>query len=778
MMWGQNVLLFATAINKRKSDMQYATKTLNQNTIMAIAGTLAFCATGLAGEIAPVGFSTSNGLHASALDVLGGRGADLCGSETLTQSTNTATISPNSVWCGDANTNDETSLARGFVAPFDLTLKCVDFGISENTGGDAIVHVRVLVGSPTSAYGDLTLVSEADVLIAGGTVLSIESVDIPDVLIPMGAQFIVELNTPSRFVDIGGDGGLLSFGTNTLGQSSPTYLRGPECGIEDFTDAASFGFGDRHLVMSLGIESGIVPAIEGGFPMSPIGDAVLSTMGGELFAAGDAGGPAFGVSVGYGTQTGGAGGTFRVLSDQGTSGANVSMSFVGETQTNALSFSDYQGDPSQAVLDLAFEDPGFSSFDVRVFNDGELVGVLPNQSSGTVLFGEPPAAGAVIWDWVSGLFGLEVEISCDVEIEYVNGELSIKVTCSGSIGTSTFASTAGGDEFVGNEFQIVPLGDGMTGESPLNLEFAVSGVDALALDVGENSPTVVIGDAPSAPIYNSNNELAFAQAGVSFASGGSATGMVAGDTDGDGLADLAVSGTGLVSVEMQLGGVDSATIEIDMDTTILPCLSICPWWDNGGSVLVPGGKLNFDPWPNPFGDDLFGVLPDFDAVGFDNYSIQYWNDGQLVGEDSTSGIAGGTSQLPTMLGVVNDDQELGFSVEYPEMTEFTTADGQSIIMDEIRVLVDDQSSGQSLIVINIESEGLDGLIFSNPTTVFSSVLGCPADITGDGMLNFFDVSAFLQAFGNQDPVADFTGDGEWNFFDVSAFIQAFGEGCP
>jgi hypothetical protein len=55
---------------------------------------------------------------------------------------------------------------------------------------------------------------------------------------------------------------------------------------------------------------------------------------------------------------------------------------------------------------------------------------------------------------------------------------------------------------------------------------------------------------------------------------------------------------------------------------------------------------------------------------------------------------------------------------------------------------------------------------------------CPADLTGDGMLNFFDVSAFLAAFTANDPVADFTGDGVFNFFDVSAFLAAFGAGCP
>lgn len=55
---------------------------------------------------------------------------------------------------------------------------------------------------------------------------------------------------------------------------------------------------------------------------------------------------------------------------------------------------------------------------------------------------------------------------------------------------------------------------------------------------------------------------------------------------------------------------------------------------------------------------------------------------------------------------------------------------------------------------------------------------CPADMTGDGSLDFFDVSAFLAAFGAMDPTADFTDDGVFDFFDVSAFLAAFAAGCP
>jgi len=57
--------------------------------------------------------------------------------------------------------------------------------------------------------------------------------------------------------------------------------------------------------------------------------------------------------------------------------------------------------------------------------------------------------------------------------------------------------------------------------------------------------------------------------------------------------------------------------------------------------------------------------------------------------------------------------------------------------------------------------------------------GCSeVDFTQDGIINFFDISFFLQAFGNQEPIADLTGEGIWDFFDVSAFLQLYAAGCP
>ncbi len=58
-------------------------------------------------------------------------------------------------------------------------------------------------------------------------------------------------------------------------------------------------------------------------------------------------------------------------------------------------------------------------------------------------------------------------------------------------------------------------------------------------------------------------------------------------------------------------------------------------------------------------------------------------------------------------------------------------------------------------------------------------VGCtinPADLNGDGVLNFFDVSLFLNAYSSGDLVADFNGDGILSFFDVSSFLGYFNQG--
>lgn len=55
---------------------------------------------------------------------------------------------------------------------------------------------------------------------------------------------------------------------------------------------------------------------------------------------------------------------------------------------------------------------------------------------------------------------------------------------------------------------------------------------------------------------------------------------------------------------------------------------------------------------------------------------------------------------------------------------------------------------------------------------------CPADITGEGDLNFFDVAGFIVLYNTQDPAADLDSNAQFNFFDIAAYIALFNAGCP
>ena len=57
--------------------------------------------------------------------------------------------------------------------------------------------------------------------------------------------------------------------------------------------------------------------------------------------------------------------------------------------------------------------------------------------------------------------------------------------------------------------------------------------------------------------------------------------------------------------------------------------------------------------------------------------------------------------------------------------------------------------------------------------------GCPADLNGDGGVNFFDLAAYLDLFNAGDPAADLSAPfGVLNFFDLSAYLDQYNAGCP
>lgn len=56
---------------------------------------------------------------------------------------------------------------------------------------------------------------------------------------------------------------------------------------------------------------------------------------------------------------------------------------------------------------------------------------------------------------------------------------------------------------------------------------------------------------------------------------------------------------------------------------------------------------------------------------------------------------------------------------------------------------------------------------------------CVADTNGDGVLNFFDLSAYIGLFNTQNPRADLAPPfGVFNFFDLATYLNLYTIGCP
>ncbi len=83
---------------------------------------------------------------------------------------------------------------------------------------------------------------------------------------------------------------------------------------------------------------------------------------------------------------------------------------------------------------------------------------------------------------------------------------------------------------------------------------------------------------------------------------------------------------------------------------------------------------------------------------------------------------------------------------------------------------------------DIDASGLPHLITTGPDGITvvrnRSTPACIPDAVPDGVLDFFDVAAYLRAFNAGDPAADLTDDGNLDFFDIARFFSLFSKGCP
>lgn len=73
---------------------------------------------------------------------------------------------------------------------------------------------------------------------------------------------------------------------------------------------------------------------------------------------------------------------------------------------------------------------------------------------------------------------------------------------------------------------------------------------------------------------------------------------------------------------------------------------------------------------------------------------------------------------------------------------------------------------------------MDDFIFGEPVNLNACGPACPADLTGDGILDLADLSVFVIAFSSQDLAADLNDDGILDLGDIQIFVEAYIDGCP
>lgn len=83
---------------------------------------------------------------------------------------------------------------------------------------------------------------------------------------------------------------------------------------------------------------------------------------------------------------------------------------------------------------------------------------------------------------------------------------------------------------------------------------------------------------------------------------------------------------------------------------------------------------------------------------------------------------------------------------------------------------------------DLDADGASDLVVSNNhltlALVNSGARRCLADYAPDGVLNFFDVTLFINDLVNGVRFADLNGDGLVNFLDLALMLNRFGQGCP
>lgn len=709
------------------------------------------------------------------------RGAPDCGGLTLTQSTNTGVIGNGSVVCLEGAVSAETSAARAFVAPSTLTLRCVTFGVRINQGGDWPVDVRILSGDPLAGYDSLYVLREETVVVAANANREFYTVELPDVTLTAGSQFVVELRSRSRRPIDGGDGGQLAFGFNQQGQTAPTFFRGPLCGNEDFVDLASLGFPNLHLVMSVGYDEGASSLLLDGFHHNVMGDAIFTSDGADsLVVEGDPMAGPFGFSVPFGDTTMGVQTTG--VEWEAWPGAAMDFDFaLASGDVDAFSF--VTAPDGSIVVETAFAPAMASVFDVLVFDGGDLVGELLDQASGTVSITQPGVPNVM----VPNIYPTCLQLRDPITDTVISTRYVWPMPAEPRF---VFSSSTRGVAYAGDRVEFwVRLSDapGAVASPPTSVDVMATGMASFKpiRDVITRRAGVRFGDASTSPRLVDGELVADVGALVQVTNGDAPIAIFGEATMAPGgprIRANPLGSSGKDGVRVSFGGVDSASVELDLvnPDPIESFVTLRATQVGGGS----GGSVTIDPClgcPPPIIDDWWNLRPDFAGVGSGTYTLQVVHNEMVVHEESgLSGLAGVSSGRPWKGGKLGGATPC-WRMCYPDDTPFIIAStAQQVLMDEVRILAENAGPLEHLDFIEIRAANMDEFGLLNPQTVLPpAAQPCEGDTNGDNIVNFSDLNAVLASFGQGGAgiPGDVNGDGVVDFSDLNEVLASFGNEC-
>ena len=217
-------------------------------------------------------------------------------------------------------------------------------------------------------------------------------------------------------------------------------------------------------------------------------------------------------------------------------------------------------------------------------------------------------------------------------------------------------------------------------------------------------------------------------------------------------AETSIDGVGTINMEIVGGSFDDAAI---LNTGFIGTIGSGQTITGSGRIV---DEMNMDGTFDPSSDERQFDVDTINMSATSGFIADLG--GLLAGEFDR--ITVGNSHTINLDGSVTVNLDSGYVPSFGDT--WNIIDGGTVVGEFATTTVPAAPLGQVYRVIY------------EPDHVYV-VLTCDADLTGDNILDFFDVSLFLNYFGTGDVRADINGDGFFDFFDVSLFLQIFGGGC-